>query len=145
MVLVGGWRGYTPLRAFDLAAGRLRDADLVLTHNPAGVRNKVLDPAATRMSSTRRAHGCEGKLGEIAAPGLPVEWVWLDPGIDLAKTPPQSIEMLRGLRTLTSFKLPLLIAISRKDFIGALSPSPPAERVPGTLAALAQLAGLPGR
>jgi dihydropteroate synthase len=32
---------------------------------------------------------------------------------------------------------PLLMAISRKDFIGALTGRPPHERLPGTLAALA--------
>lgn len=39
--------------------------------------------------------------------------------------------------------LPLLVAISRKDFIGAVSPSKPAEREPGTLATLGTLVGLP--
>jgi dihydropteroate synthase len=33
--------------------------------------------------------------------------------------------------------LPVLMAISRKDFIGALTGRPPRERLPGTLAALA--------
>ncbi len=61
----------------------------------------------------------------------------LDPGPDFAKTPAQTIELLAHADRLHELELPLLWAISRKDFIGALTASPPRERLGGTLAALA--------
>lgn len=118
-------------------------AGLVLTHNPAGVKNKVLDPHGYTDMVAEVASWFETKLAVIEAQGLAAERVLLDPGIDLAKTPAQSIELLRSLPALAGFGLPLLVAISRKDFIGAVSPSRPAERGPGTLAALGSLVGLP--
>jgi dihydropteroate synthase len=60
----------------------------------------------------------------------------LDPGIDLAKTPAESIELLRALPLFTERGLPLLLAVSRKDFVGALTGRAPAERDAGTLAAV---------
>ncbi len=66
----------------------------------------------------------------------------LDPGIDLAKTPAESVELLRSLPRLAQRGLPLLLAVSRKDFVGALTGRPPAERDAGTLAAIG--AGLRG-
>jgi len=59
-----------------------------------------------------------------------------DPGIDLAKTPAQSVEILRRLPELAELGAPLLVGVSRKDFIGALTGRPPGERDAGTLAAL---------
>jgi dihydropteroate synthase len=117
---------------------------LVLTHNPPGVKAKVLEPALYEDVTAEVARWFEAQLTSIEAAGLARDRVLLDPGVDLAKTPAQSIELLRGLGALTSFALPLLVAISRKDFIGAVSPSRPADRDPGTLAALGHLVGVPG-
>jgi dihydropteroate synthase len=60
----------------------------------------------------------------------------LDPGIDLGKSPAESIELLRRLPELVDIGRPVLVAASRKDFVGALTGRPPAERDAGTLAAL---------
>jgi dihydropteroate synthase len=68
--------------------------------------------------------------------GVEEDQLVLDPGIDLAKTPAESIEVLRRLPELAELGRPLLLAVSRKDFIGALTERPPAARGPGTLAAL---------
>jgi dihydropteroate synthase len=60
----------------------------------------------------------------------------LDPGIDLGKSPAESIELLRRLPELVDRGHPVLVAASRKDFVGALTGRPPGERGAGTLAAL---------
>ena len=60
----------------------------------------------------------------------------LDPGLDLAKTPAESIELLHRLPELYGLGRPLLLAVSRKDFVGAVTGRAPAERGAGTLAAL---------
>ena len=54
----------------------------------------------------------------------------LDPGIDLAKTPAQSIELLRRLPELAPLGRPLLLAVSRKDFVGALTERRPRRATP---------------
>ena len=69
--------------------------------------------------------------------GVAAEQIVLDPGPDFAKTPAQTIELLAALPRLHELGRPLLMAISRKDFIGALTGRAPRERLAGTLAALA--------
>lgn len=61
----------------------------------------------------------------------------IDPGPDFAKTPEQTMEVLRRLPELASGPYPLLLALSRKDFVGALTGRRPADRLAGTLGALA--------
>lgn len=68
--------------------------------------------------------------------GVDPEAMMLDPGPDFAKTPRQTIDVLRALPKLHDFERPLLLAISRKDFIGALTERAPRDRDAGTLAAL---------
>jgi dihydropteroate synthase len=68
--------------------------------------------------------------------GLDEAALVLDPGIDLGKGPAESIELLRRLPELVELGRPLLVAVSRKDVLGALTGRPPAERDAGTLAAL---------
>ena len=69
--------------------------------------------------------------------GVAFEQLLLDPGPDLAKTPAQTVEVLRSLDVLHELGRPLLLAVSRKDFIGAITRRPPRARLPGTLAAIA--------
>jgi dihydropteroate synthase len=67
--------------------------------------------------------------------GVAEEQLVLDPGPDFAKTPAQTVEVLRALHRLRALGRPLLLAISRKYFVGAITGRPPAERLPGTIAA----------
>lgn len=70
------------------------------------------------------------------AAGVEEQRLLLDPGLDLGKTPAESVELLRRLPELEQLGRPLLLAISRKDFVGALTGRPPGARDPGTLAAI---------
>jgi dihydropteroate synthase len=67
--------------------------------------------------------------------GVAREQLVLDPGPDFAKTPQQTVAVLRDLDRLHALGRPLLLAISRKYFLGAITGRPPAERLAGTLAA----------
>ena len=69
--------------------------------------------------------------------GVALEQLVLDPGPDFAKTPAQTVAVLRELDRLHALGRPLLLAISRKYFLGAITGRPPAERLAGTLAAAA--------
>jgi len=79
----------------------------------------------------------EERLAALAAAGIPRESVVLDPGPDFAKTPHQSVAALRDLDQLHRFGCALMLAVSRKDFVGALTSRRPRDRDAGTFAALA--------
>jgi dihydropteroate synthase len=72
--------------------------------------------------------------------GVADEKIVIDPGPDFAKTPEETVEMLRRLHELSDLEYPMLLALSRKDFVGALTGRSPAERLGGTLGAIAAVA-----
>lgn len=72
--------------------------------------------------------------------GMSRESLILDPGPDFGKTPAQTVEVLRHLDELRASGRPLLLALSRKDFLGAITGRRPLGRETGTTAALALLA-----
>jgi dihydropteroate synthase len=76
------------------------------------------------------------RMALARARGVASEQLMLDPGPDFSKTPAQTIAVLRRLDVLHELGRPILLAVSRKDFIGALTGRPPAQRDAGTLAAL---------
>lgn len=78
----------------------------------------------------------EQGVARLIEAGVQRESIVLDPGIDFAKTPAQSVELLRGFDRLGELGLPLMSALSRKDFIGAITGRRPTERLAGTLAAV---------
>ena len=70
------------------------------------------------------------------AAGVADEQLVLDPGPDFAKTPAETVAVLQAIDRLHALGRPLLLAVSRKYFIGAITGRPPAERLAGTLAAV---------
>lgn len=77
------------------------------------------------------------KVAEAISAGVDERSILVDPGPDFTKTPAQTVEVLRHLAELNPTGLPALLALSRKDFIGALTRTRPKERLAGTLAAVA--------
>jgi len=72
--------------------------------------------------------------------GVDEEKIVIDPGPDFAKTPAETVDVLRRLADLRELGHPILLAVSRKDFVGALTGRRPSERLAGTLGAIAVLA-----
>lgn len=115
---------------------------LVITHTRAAPKTKAFpgyDDVVADVAALLRE-----RTATALEAGVPEEALLLDPGIDLAKTPAESIEVLSRLPELYPFDRPLLLAISRKDFVGALTGRLPADRGPGTLAALEPALAAPG-
>jgi len=69
--------------------------------------------------------------------GVSAQQIVLDPGPDFAKRPEDTIALLRDLGRLQALGRPLLLAVSRKYFVGAITGRPPDDRLGGTLAAVA--------
>jgi dihydropteroate synthase len=82
-------------------------------------------------------------LGELVdrarSLGVRDEQIVLDPGPDFAKTPDETVTVLRELDRVAALGYPLLLALSRKYFVGAITGKPPLERLGGTLGAIAAL------
>jgi dihydropteroate synthase len=70
------------------------------------------------------------------AAGVADEQLVLDPGPDFAKTPEETVEVLRAIERVAALGRPLLLAVSRKYFVGAITGRAPAARLAGTLAAV---------
>lgn len=68
--------------------------------------------------------------------GVAAEQIVLDPGPDFAKSPQETVDVLRDLGRLHALGRPLLLAVSRKYFVGAITGRPPDQRLAGTLAAV---------
>jgi dihydropteroate synthase len=112
-------------------------AALVVMHTRAAPKQRLQDPDLYRDVLGEVVAFIAERLELARSRGVADEQLIVDPGPDFAKTPAQTIELLRGAARLHEFGRPLLLAVSRKDFVGALTGRPPRDRGAGTLAALA--------
>lgn len=77
--------------------------------------------------------------------GVRRDGILIDPAHDFGKNTYHSLEVTRRLDELVATGWPVLVALSRKDFIGETLDLPPAGRLHGTLAATAVSAWLGAR
>jgi dihydropteroate synthase len=111
-------------------------AALVLMHTRAAPKQRLQD-AGLYDDVVADVMGFLAERVELALQrGVREQQLILDPGPDFAKTPAQTITLLRRLEELHALGRPLLLAVSRKDFVGALTGRAPRDRLAGTLAAL---------
>jgi dihydropteroate synthase len=132
--LINDVSGLRDPRLADLCAAT--GAGLVIMHTRAAPKVKEF-PAYDDVTADI-INFLEEKLEVAVARGLHREQVVLDPGPDFAKTPAQTVKVLRDLPELRRFDRPILLAVSRKDFVGALTRRRPAARLAGTLAAIGE-------
>ncbi len=115
-------------------------AGFVLMHTVGPPKVKILDPGLYGDVVDDVLQWGAQTLEHLAERSVPPERVLFDPGIDFAKTPRQSLDLLHGLDRFAALARPLLLALSRKDFIGAVTGTAPRERDPGTLASVGAVA-----
>ncbi len=111
-------------------------AALVIMHTRATPKQKLLDPSLDGRVVGDVVTFLRERMSVALERGVVLEQLILDPGPDFGKTPAQTIDVLRALPQLHVFERPLLLAASRKDFVGALTGRGPRERLAGTLAAV---------
>lgn len=142
-LLNDAWEGYDPKLAEVAAEHRV---GLVCTHaggqrprsRPHRVQytDVVADVVATVTGLAERA----------AALGVPRQSIVIDPGHDFGKNTLQSLRVTAATDQLVATGWPVLLSLSRKDFVGeTLGVTDPADRLPGTLAATAVTAWLGAR
>jgi dihydropteroate synthase len=151
-VSVDTWKADVAAAALDAGAAMINDtsglADLRLAELCAG-SGAALVVMHTRAAPKQERFADYGGdvLGDVVAflrercaaargAGVADEQLVLDPGPDFAKTPAETVAVLRGIDRVAALGRPLLLAVSRKYFVGAIIGRPPAERLAGTLAAV---------
>ena len=87
------------------------------------------DVVADVIAETTRA------AADAVSRGVPREGVLIDPTHDFGKNTWHGLELLRRVDELVATGWPVLMALSRKDFVGETLGLPPDERLEGTLAA----------
>jgi dihydropteroate synthase len=112
-------------------------AALVVMHTRAAPRRRLQDPELYDDVVEDVLAFLRERIALALEAGVEMEQILVDPGPDFAKTPAQTIELLVHVERLHELGRPLLMAISRKDFLGALTQRAPGARGAGTLAALA--------
>jgi dihydropteroate synthase len=110
-------------------------AALVLMHTRVAPKQKLENPVYDDVAGDVEAF-LRDLMGKAVERGVAEEQLLLDPGPDFAKTPAQTVAALQGMDRLHALGRPLLLALSRKDFVGAITGRPPGERLAGTLAAV---------
>jgi dihydropteroate synthase len=114
------------------------DASLVVMHTRAEPKVKSFPGYDDLVEDVREF--LKERIALARSRGVENDKIVIDPGPDFAKTPAETVEMLRRLYELGELAYPLLLAVSRKDFVGALTGRAPADRLGGTLGAIAVLA-----
>jgi dihydropteroate synthase len=134
-VLVNDVSGLRDPAMADLCA--LTGAGLVIMHTRVAPKGTLLDPDHYDDVVADVTGFLHERMAIAIAHGVDPEQLLLDPGPDFAKTPAQTVAVLRRLDDVLALGRPILLAISNKDFVGAVTGRPPRERLAGTLAALA--------
>jgi dihydropteroate synthase len=130
--LINDTSGLMDSRVADMAAAS--GAGLVVMHTRAAPKQEhfpgYADPVTDVLEFLRE------RVALAIEHGVSTEQIVIDPGLDYAKAPQESIDVLRRLGELSEFERPILLAVSRKYFIGMLADALPQERLAGTIAAL---------
>ena len=111
-------------------------AALVIMHTRVAPKGTLLEPDAYDDVVADVVGFLRERMEVALAAGMGEEQIVLDPGPDFAKTPAQTVAVLRRLDAVAALGRPLLLAISRKDFLGAVTGRGPRERGAATLAAV---------
>ena len=112
------------------------EATVVIAHSIAAPHRHHYRPRYDDVVSDVRDYLVQ-RVDHAVSKGIPPERIVIDPGHDLNKNTLHSLEITRRLHEITSLGLPVLVALSNKDFIGETLDRPRDQRLSGSLAAAA--------
>jgi dihydropteroate synthase len=116
----------------DLAAAQ--GATLVITHSLALPHQPHRRPQYSDVVTEIKAFLAE--RAQLAVDhGVPESCIVIDPGHDLNKNTLHTLELTRRLTEIADLGLPLLAAVSNKDFVGEATGSPKSDRLAPSIAA----------
>lgn len=111
-------------------------AGLVLMHMLGSPANMQVAPRYGDVVAEVVSH-LEGRVSHAVGRGVDREQIALDPGIGFGKTLEHNLRLLGNLSALRRPGLAVLLGVSRKSFLGAITGRPVGERLAGTIAAQA--------
>jgi dihydropteroate synthase len=109
-------------------------ATVVITHSLAGPRQHFPRPQYTDVVAEVKRFLAD-RVDYAIAHGVAESKIVLDPGHDLNKNTRHSLELTRRLSEIADLGLPLLAAVSNKDFVGEATGLAKADRMPASIAA----------
>ena len=125
----------TGLRDRDLAAViAAGGASVVITHSLAAPRTHLRRPRYDDVVAEVKAFLAD-RIDVAVGIGVPESKIFLDPGHDLNKNTRHSLELTRRLSEIADLGLPLLAAVSNKDFVGEATGLAKLDRMPPSVAA----------
>jgi dihydropteroate synthase len=74
------------------------------------------------------------RIQRLAASGVSMEHILLDPGIGFGKSMDHNLQLLAALRSFKKLGRPLVLGVSRKSFLAKIAGARPEERLPAALA-----------
>jgi len=109
------------------------DATLIITHSLAEPRTQFPRPHYGDVVNDV-AGFLRRRVDEAIDAGVPASRIVIDPGPDLNKNTLHTLELVRRFDEIAAIGLPVLAALSNKDFIGETLGLPKERRLPGSLA-----------
>ena len=119
-------------------------AALVVMHTRTAPKVRLQDAGLYQDVTSDVVGFLSDRIDQAVARGLDREAIIVDPGTDFTKTPAQTVSMLRDIEKVRALGRPVLLALSRKDFLGAITGRTPRAREAATHAALAFFVSTPG-
>lgn len=110
------------------------DATLVICHSLAAPRTPYPRPTYDDVVAEIISL-LSDRIDQAIRLGVPEERIVIDPGHDLNKNTHHTLELTRRLSEISALGLPLLAAVSNKDFIGEAIDAPKEDRLEGSLVA----------
>lgn len=107
---------------------------VILMHMRGTPRTMQADPQYADVVREVRDFLAE-RLYDAMDAGVEAESIVLDPGIGFGKTVEHNLQLLRGLSMVAALGQPLLVGVSRKNFIGKILGVGADQRLEGSLAA----------
>ena len=128
------------MAAFVASAG----AGLLIMHMRGEDPRTMQSDVSYRHPIADIAEALAGAAERALAAGVAREAIAVDPGLGFGKSPEGNLTLLRYLAAFRSLGFPVAVGASRKGFVrrfsGVSETSPPADRLPGSLAAAASAA-----
>jgi dihydropteroate synthase len=116
-----------------LEAAAATSAGVCLMHMQGQPRTMQADPVYADVVEDVRQFLAE-RVAACEKAGIARERIMIDPGIGFGKRVEHNVELLAHLREFAVLDLPILVGVSRKSMIGAITGKPVNERLPGGVA-----------
>lgn len=115
-------------------AVRGSDAALCVMHMQGEPRGMQSDPRYVDVVSDVLRF-LNDQVRQLQAQGVEAERILLDPGFGFGKTLEHNLELMRAMDRFVATGLPVLIGVSRKSMLGAITGRPTSERLAASVAA----------